>query len=54
MFFDVGNGKLLQKVGVKSHVETAKKMRKFKGVEFPRAHRYSYGWAEIIVFRRKS
>lgn len=36
---------MLQKEGVNVHEDTARKMRKFKGIEFPRTHKDSGGGA---------
>jgi len=44
MIFLVEKDKMLQKEGVNVHEDTARKMRKFKGIEFPRTHYHRRRW----------
>jgi len=41
---------MLQKAEVKIHLSGNKKMRKFKGFEFPRKLMYGGGWQEKGLF----
>ena len=40
----VEKDKMLQKEGVNVYEDTARKMRKFKGIEFPRTHKRYERW----------